>query len=239
MQFPRKDVSNGTLIVLGRYTGALVQADPETTALAAHIREPQEELVGSITRRNQAIDHLIDVEAQRDYQLHKMNEAIIAFGRAALASFQTRDNPDFLRLFPISPSDTTKTSHRDRPRVYGALVEAATAPATPVALKPMVKALSTQWAALVAAEHTVDEANKQVAAAAKAEQAAREAWDVGYRVLHAQLTSLFPRNKTRVESYFRKVKADKKKAPEPPVIYEPEPIPPEAVAALGEMPKKA
>lgn len=49
----------------------------------------------------------------------------------------------------------------------------------------------------------MQKAEADLAAARAAEREARGEWMAGYRRLHAQLTDRFPRDKSRVDHYFR------------------------------------
>ena len=205
----------GTFIDLGRYASSRVRADAEVSALAKVIAVPQAALLKAMGARNAANDALIDREAERDFAADQFNAAMMDLGRQAYAFYGSREEPGYLRLFSKAPSVLAKTPDRDRLLIYGTVLKEAQAPDSPKAFVPTVKKLAEAYKAVQAGQHAVGEAQKAVDKARKAEQSARGDWLAGYRRLHAQLTDRFPRDKPRVEHYFRSAPAPKRKAPAP------------------------
>ena len=95
------------------------------------------------------------------------------------------------------------TPVKHRATSIGGFVKRVISGKTPRELLPLGKKISEQWAEVLAAEVTVDEAAQTALDAEEAARAAREGWQTGYRRLHAQLTDRFPNDKKRVERYFK------------------------------------
>lgn len=203
MRIPTLQDPVSALIRFGRYAVANVKADPEVASLAKVLLVAQQKLLERVGARNRADDAEIDQEALRDYRLRKMREAIKLLGIKAYGHFGSRDDDGYARLFPKAPSlIATQTADRDREAVFGSLVRAATARATPADLVPPAKALAEAWKTVQEEETALAARRESLEAAEAAEREAREAWVAAARRLAAQLTDRFPLDRERVDSYF-------------------------------------
>jgi hypothetical protein len=208
-------LEDAVALLLGhsRYAGSRVWADKVVRTLAVLIRVPRKAYKAAIAARNDHHDEVIDAEALLDYTLEAFKELVLDLGRQALSEYGSRTHADHLWLFASkSPSDINETPVDDRDDVFESLVDRTTTARFPAALKPAGKALATALGEIKAAKAAVKAAKKLEEELVVRESEAKQAVVTGYIRLHAQLTDRFPNDPAKVEKYFKKVAAPKKKA---------------------------
>jgi hypothetical protein len=198
----------GTLFDHGIYLSARVEADDDVATLAHHIDKPQEALDSAVTARKHAKNAYIRAQARRDAKVRVMNLHIKQAVLDAGAHYGSRTAEEIGALFGSPPSRLTETPDQDRVKDYSAFVERLGD--APAALHPIRKKILAGWVPVQKEEKAVALAEKALDKAAGKEAKAREDWVAGYVTLGGMLTAKFPKDKPRVESYFRQSKAGAK-----------------------------
>ena len=210
MSLPALSATSGNLVRDGIYVIARIAADPATHTLTVTLEGPQDALEKAVVARRAADKGAILAAAVADYLLGEVQRATVAFGVKVFGHYGSRTDPQYVRIFPISPSLIATCNPSDRVTSFAALRKAAVDPATAKELAPSVKlvvAAIDAWTAGTAAAVKTDEGLK---AASKAEAVAADAWQTGVRKLRGQIIALFPRDVQRQRSYFPATKPSRK-----------------------------
>ena len=213
MTLPALSATSGNLVRDGIYIIARSAADPATKALTGTLQGPQDDLEKAVVVRRAADKAAILAAAVADYDLGELQRGLVAFGVKVFGHYGSRTDPQYLRIFPISPSLIATCNPSDRVASFAAVRKEASDPATAKELAPAVKLVVVAIDAWTAGTATAAKAADGLNAASKAEADAADAWQTAVRKLRGQIIALFPRDVQRQRSYFPATKSPKKAKP--------------------------
>ena len=212
MGIPSLNTKADNLVRHGKYIIARCKADPETGALVKSFDPTQESLKKAISAREGVDEVAIQAAALADHRLGAVQRGIMTFGVKAYGYYGNRSSPDFLRLFPVSPSRTATTTPGKRDKVWLRLRSEALDAATHKDLAAGVKLLVAAIDDWSSAQAAADKAMTALQKASTQEAAMADLWHTAVRKLRGELMVLFPRDVKRQQSFMPMSKTSSKAA---------------------------
>ncbi len=232
MRIPNMDWSSETILyTFGVYLDVRLKADPETVSLAVILEKAQSDLTVANAREQKANIALQAAVAARDHVDFQMERLVSKFEDAlSYVVDRKHSSPMYRQFFPDGLTGDSKLGVIDRvARVKvlevglaglldGSMTKVDPAVATAKAVldvlspKSWIAKLSDQRLKLEASIAVWQDALVAYTHAFAAEVRERNEWKIAYRTIYAKLTELYPADRKKVESFFRRISSGKKAA---------------------------
>jgi len=229
---PRDHWSSETILyTFGIYLDVRLKADPETVGLAEILEKAQSDLGAANVREQKANIALQAAIAARDHADFKMERVVSKFEDAlSYVVDREHDSPMYRQFFPNGKSGVSGLTAIHRvgrvklieARLTDLMSGSTTKPdVASVTVKTVAETLlAKSWIARLSDQRLKLEASIAVwqdslvayANAFRAEVHERNEWKIAYRLIYAKLLELYPADRKKVESFFRRVSTGKKAA---------------------------
>ncbi len=216
MRLPQQKASLGILLDLAWFAICAMEADPDVAGLQGDLAATRLSLRTQRDARNNAVDDVVKARALRAIALLGIWKWLRQLNLDTVAAFGGKKKSlDYLRIFPMPPSQMMKQSAHDRVLSAQAVLKALAHPATPKALAPAIKPgeaalklLQTREAGVTAAQAVAKDRVDDI-------HVLRAAWFTRYKSLESALALKFPDDAERVNAYFDEPPKPKAETPPP------------------------
>lgn len=187
----------------GEYLLARLKSDPDVVTAIKGFESAQTALRQVNEAERAAYRRESAAVAVRDHADFRLDETVRGFELALLASVsKNRQAREYKACFPDGLTAVIAAPVREETQAVKR-IQARLAELPSSDFKKHLASLTAARQALESADSTLEEATNGHASAMTREMTARREWIRSYRVTYAELLSLFPENKRRVEAYFR------------------------------------
>ncbi len=218
MYRPDKTLSSERLIdTFGVYLEAKLSAHPETAGLFATFEKAQLALIAANHRERRAQRAVHLALASRDDADFLMDRLLFKFQLAVRSDANgDRTNAGYKRLFPVPVSDHEGLSPVRKLGIVMNLESVMVGSTDVPSVKAWMPLMAAQRAKLQEALAVWEKAERAHAEMFAAELVERDRWRDTYDAIYADLIKLYPGDRKKVESFFRRGRKPKKAAEESP-----------------------
>jgi hypothetical protein len=185
------------------YSSSKTAGEGLTLSLSEKPEQARQELRRLVNARQDASDNVVRAEALRDAAFEAVARALGILEKA-VAHVHATAPAKYAEWFELTPAKMNAAAEYKRSEVFKPLVRKAKALPASSPLKAEAKRLADLWDAYVKAAAKLGEAVDAELAADKAIQGQKVVCCTVMRELHGHIETLFPDDRGRVESFFRK-----------------------------------